>query len=63
MESRLQISIPRHVFNSPIDSKILSHLPVSIVIHKSPNLMGTLGIAKFGPKWGQVFQSNIMSLC
>ena len=35
---------------------------VTIVIHKSRNLIGTLGIAKFGHKYCQVFQSNIESL-
>ena len=35
---------------------------VTIVIHKSRNLIGTGGIAKFGPKKGQVFHSNTMSL-
>ena len=34
---------------------------LTIVIHKSRNLIGTVGIARFGPKL--VFQSNIMSLC
>ena len=36
---------------------------LAIVIHKSRNLIGTVGIAKFRPKWGQVFQSNVMGLC
>ena len=35
----------------------------TIVMHKSRNLIGTVGIAKFGPKYSQLFQSNIMSLC
>ena len=33
---------------------------VTIIIHKSRNLIGTVGIAKFMPKYGQVFQSNIV---
>ena len=33
---------------------------VAIVIHKSRNLIVTLGITEFGPKVGQVFQSNVM---
>ena len=37
------------VFNSSIEPKILSHLHLNI-IHKSRNLIGTGGIAKFGPK-------------
>ena len=34
---------------------------LTIVIYKSRNLIGTGGIAKFGPK-GQVFESNTTSL-
>ena len=37
-------------------------LTLTIVINKFRNLIGTGGIAKFGPKSGQVFQSNTMSL-
>ena len=36
---------------------------LTIVIRKSRNLIGTLGIAEFGPESGQVFQGNILSLC
>ena len=36
---------------------------VTIVINRSRDLIGTLGIAEFGPKQGQVFQTNVMSLC
>ena len=36
---------------------------VTIVMHKSRNLIGTLGGSEFGPKLGQVFQSYVMSLC
>ena len=50
MKSRLRISIPWSVFNSSIESKILSHLHCNKVIHKARNLIGTVGIAKFGPE-------------
>ena len=33
-----------------------------MVIHKSRNLIGTEEIAQFGPKYGQGFLSNTMSL-
>ena len=58
MESRLRISIP-----CQSNRKLYHIYTVTIVIHKSRNLIGTLGIAEFGPKQGHVFQSNIMSLC
>ena len=32
------------------NKKFYNIYTVAIVIHKSPNLIGTLGIAKFGPK-------------
>ena len=63
MESRFRISMPWecfHFFNRNINSITLA---VTIVIHKSRNLINTLGIAEFRPKEGQVFQNNIMSLC
>ena len=45
------------VFCFSVESKVQSHLhTVTIVIHKSSNLIGTVGIAKFGPKKGQAFR-------
>ena len=57
MESRGMLSVVQSNRNSIILATLI------IVIHKSRNLIGNLGIAEFGPKQGQVFQSNIMSLC
>ena len=36
---------------------------IALLFDKSHNLIGTLEIAKFGPKQGQIFQRNVMSLC
>ena len=64
MESQLGISIPWECFQffNRIENSITFHT-VTMVIHKSCNLIGTVGIVKFGPKQGQVFQRNTMSLC
>ena len=58
MESWLRISI-----SWESNRKFCHICAITIVIHESRNLIGIVGIAKFGPKWSQVFQSNIMSLC
>ena len=62
MESRLRISLLWGVFHSSIEPKLYHIYTVKIVFHKSRNLIGTVGIAKFGPKQGHVFQSNNESL-
>ena len=52
------------VFSTLQSNRKFYHIyTVTIVIDKSCDLSGTLGIAKFVPKQGQVFQINIMSLC
>ena len=71
MHIRLMTMIPRYpcgkpcstgthdetAISSSIESKILSYLfAITIVIHKSRNLIGTLGSSEFGPKWGHVFR-------
>ena len=50
MESRLRISIPWECleFFNRIENSFTFYT-VNIVIHKSRNLIGTGGIAKFGP--------------
>ena len=77
MESRPQISNHRpisrlmasnfefrtNVISSSIESKILFIFASSIVFHKSRNPISTLGSSEFGPKYDQVFQSDVMSLC
>ena len=37
-----------------------SIITVTVVIHKSRNLISTVGIAKVGRRYGQVFQRNII---
>ena len=44
------------VFTSSIELKNCHIYTVTIVIHKSRNLVGTGGTAKFGTKWGQIFR-------
>ena len=43
--------------------KISTIFAVTTVIHKSRNMIGTLGSSEFGPEYGQVFQRNVMSPC
>ena len=50
MESRLRISIPWGSFQFFNRIEIYHIYTLTMVIHKSRNLIGTLGIAKFGPK-------------
>ena len=55
---------PVGVFSVLYSNRKFYHIyTVTIVIHKSRNLVGTVRIAKVGPKKGHVFQSNNMSLC
>ena len=54
-ESRLRISIPWECFLLQTNRKFYHMYTLTIVIHNSSNLIGTGGIAKFGPKYGQVF--------
>ena len=64
MELRLRISIPWECFKFFNRIEPFYHIyTVALLLHESPNLIGTLGIAEFGPKWSSVFQSNSMSLC
>ena len=56
IESRLRIL-------NPVPLECCQIYTVTIVIHKSRNLIGTLGISEFGPKYGQVFESTVMSRC
>ena len=54
---------PAGVFSILQSNRKFYHIyTVTIVIHKSHNLIGTEGIAKFGPKQGLVFMSSTMSL-
>ena len=64
MESRLRTRIPLecYQFFNRVENSI-TDATSTIVIHKSRNHIGTLGIAEFGPKYGQIFQINVMSLC
>ena len=49
-ESRLRISIPWGVFSVLQSNRKFYHIyTLTIVIHRSRNLIGTGGIAKFGP--------------
>ena len=53
---------PVGVFSILQSNRKLYHIyNITIEIHKSRSLISTVRIAKFGPKSGQVFQSNIMS--
>ena len=56
MESRLRISIPWGSFKFFNRIEIYNVYTVIIVIHKSRNLIGTLGIAKFGLNRARFFR-------
>ena len=58
LESR--ISSEYHQLFNRIKKSII--FAVTIVIHKSRNLIAILRISEFGPKLGHVIQSNVMSL-
>ena len=42
---------------------MVNKFAITRIIHKSLNLIGTVGSSEFRPKYGQDFQSNVMSLC
>ena len=54
--------LPEQPFSNLVNCIIRIENSTSLFPAKSCNLIGSGGIAKFGPKQGQVFQSNTISL-
>ena len=51
--------LPHNCVQNPVNCIIQIENSTALFFAISRNLIGTLGIAEFGPKKGQVFQSNI----